>query len=39
MPDPAEIEKNRLEEELQRAVEDENYEEAARLRDKINQLQ
>ena len=39
MPDPTEIEKNRLEEELQRAVEDENYEEAARLRDKINQLQ
>ena len=39
MPDPAEIEKTRLEEELQRAVEDENYEEAARLRDKINQLQ
>ncbi len=39
MPDPAEIEKNRLEEELQKAVEDENYEEAARLRDKINQLQ
>jgi bifunctional DNase/RNase len=39
MPDPTEIEKSRLEEELQRAVEDENYEEAARLRDKINQLQ
>jgi len=39
MPDPAEIEKTRLEEELQRAVEDENYEEAARIRDKINQLQ
>ncbi len=39
MPDPAEIEKNRLEEELQKAVEDEDYEEAARLRDKINQLQ
>lgn len=39
MPDPAEIEKTRLEEELQRAVEEENYEEAARLRDKINQLQ
>lgn len=38
MPDPAEIEKNRLEEELQKAVDDENYEEAARLRDKINQL-
>ena len=39
MPDLAEIEKTRLEEELQKAVEDENYEEAARLRDKINQLQ
>jgi bifunctional DNase/RNase len=39
MPDPAEIEKNRLEAELQKAVEDENYEEAARIRDKINQLQ
>lgn len=39
MPDPAEIEKNRLEEELQKAVDDENYEEAARLRDKINQQQ
>jgi uncharacterized protein len=38
MPDPAEIEKSRLEDELQRAVDDENYEEAARLRDKINQL-
>lgn len=39
MPDLAEIEKTRLEEELQKAVDDENYEEAARLRDKINQLQ
>ena len=39
MPDPREIEKNRLEEELQKAVEDENYEEAARIRDKINQIQ
>lgn len=39
MPDLVEIEKTRLEEELQKAVDDENYEEAARLRDKINQLQ
>jgi len=39
MPDLAEIEKTRLEEELKKAVEDEDYEEAARLRDKINQLQ
>ena len=39
MPDPKEIEKNRLEEELQKAVEEENYEEAARIRDKINQIQ
>ena len=39
IPDTANIEKNRLEEELQKAVDDENYEEAARLRDKINQLQ
>ena len=38
VPDPSESEKNRLEEELQKAVEDENYEEAARLRDKINEL-
>ena len=39
MPDPKEIEKNRLEEELKKAVDDENYEEAARIRDKINQIQ
>jgi bifunctional DNase/RNase len=39
MPDPKEIEKNRLEEELQKAVDEENYEEAARIRDKINQIQ
>jgi bifunctional DNase/RNase len=39
MPDHTEIEKTRLEEELQRAVDEENYEEAARIRDKINQIQ
>ncbi len=35
---PVEQEKNRLLEELQKAVEQENYEEAARLRDRINEL-
>ena len=35
---PLEQEKNRLLEELQKAVEQENYEEAARLRDRINEL-
>ncbi len=35
---PQEQEKNRLLEELQTAVEQENYEEAARLRDRINEL-
>ncbi len=35
---PQEQEKNRLLEELQKAVEQENYEEAARLRDRINEL-
>ncbi len=35
---PREQEKNRLLEELQKAVEQENYEEAARLRDRINEL-
>ena len=35
---PREQEKNRLLEELQKAVEQENYEEAARLRDRINDL-
>ncbi len=35
---PYETEKKRLEEELNRAVEDENYEEAARLRDKLQKL-
>ena len=38
VPDPREIERNRLEQELQKAVEDEDYEEAARIRDKINEL-
>lgn len=38
VPDPREIERNRLTQELQKAVEDEDYEEAARIRDKINEL-
>ena len=38
VPDPREIERNRLEQELQKAVDDEDYEEAARIRDKINEL-
>jgi uncharacterized protein len=38
VPDPREIERNRLEHELEKAVEDEDYEEAARIRDKINEL-
>ncbi|MFW5743617.1 MAG: bifunctional nuclease domain-containing protein [Spirochaetota bacterium] len=38
VPDPREIERNRLEQELEKAVEDEDYEEAARIRDKINEL-
>ncbi len=37
-PDPQEMERSRLEQELQKAVDDEDYEEAARLRDKINEL-
>ncbi len=35
---PYETEKKRLEEELHRAVEDENYEDAAKLRDKLQKL-
>lgn len=38
VPDPLEIERTRLEKELQKAVEDEDYEEAARIRDKINDI-
>jgi uncharacterized protein len=38
VPDPREIERTRLEQELEKAVEDEDYEEAARIRDKINEL-
>lgn len=38
VPDPREIERNRLEQELEKAVEDEDYEEAARIRDKLNEL-
>lgn len=38
VPSPRDLEKTRLEEQLQRAVDAEDYEEAARLRDKINQL-
>src|SRR6056297_384225 len=38
VPDPREIERNRLEQELEKAVDDEDYEEAARIRDKINEL-
>lgn len=38
VPDPREIERSRLEQELEKAVEDEDYEEAARIRDKINEL-
>jgi uncharacterized protein len=37
-PDPNEMERSRLEDELQRAVNEEDYEEAARLRDQINGL-
>jgi bifunctional DNase/RNase len=38
IPDPKEIEKTRLEDELQKAVDSEDYEEAARIRDKIKEL-
>jgi hypothetical protein len=38
VPTPAELEKKRLENELEKAVEEENYEEAARLRDRLNEL-
>jgi uncharacterized protein len=38
VPDPQEIERDRLEGELQRAVDDENYEEAARIRDKMREI-
>lgn len=38
VPDPRDIERNRLEKELQKAVDEEDYEEAARIRDKINGL-
>ncbi|MFW5689055.1 MAG: bifunctional nuclease domain-containing protein [Spirochaetota bacterium] len=38
VPDPREIERSRLEQELQKAVDEEDYEEAARIRDKMNEL-
>jgi uncharacterized protein len=38
VPDPKEIEKTRLQDELQKAVDSEDYEEAARIRDMINEL-
>lgn len=37
-PEPQDMERTRLEQELQKAVDDEDYEKAARLRDKINEL-
>lgn len=37
-PDPKDMERTRLEQELQKAVDDEDYEQAARLRDQINEL-
>lgn len=36
--DPVEQEKERLEQELQKAVDEENYEEAARIRDRLKEL-
>ncbi|MFW5729950.1 MAG: bifunctional nuclease domain-containing protein [bacterium] len=36
--DEKEMERNRLEEELQKAIEEENYEEAARIRDEMKDL-
>ncbi len=38
VPDSEDVERNRLEKQLQKAVDDEDYEEAARLRDRINGL-
>ena len=38
VPSPGELERNKLEEQLQRAVDAEDYEEAARIRDMINEL-
>jgi uncharacterized protein len=37
-PDPREMERTRLEDELQKAVDEEDYEEAARIRDQISRL-
>ena len=37
-PDEKEMERTRLEEELQKAIDDENYEEAARIRDQMKEL-
>jgi bifunctional DNase/RNase len=36
---PQDTERGRLEEQLAKAIEEENYEEAARIRDRLNQLQ
>lgn len=39
VPDQEELELDRLEDELKKAVDEENYEEAARLRDRIKELE
>jgi hypothetical protein len=38
VPSASELERNRLEEELQKAIDEENYEEAARIRDRMKEL-
>ncbi|MFP4012365.1 MAG: bifunctional nuclease domain-containing protein [Spirochaetaceae bacterium] len=38
VPSAKELERNRLEEELQKAIDEENYEEAARIRDQMKDL-
>ena len=38
VPNPEELEKKRLEKELEKAIEAENYEEAAKLRDRLKEL-
>ncbi len=38
VPSESELERDRLEEELQKAIDEENYEEAARIRDRMKEL-
>jgi hypothetical protein len=38
VPSETELERDRLEEELQKAIDEENYEEAARIRDRMKEL-